>query len=308
MFISTKAIYQLIGNDYVLVSREGYEYDGPLDVCKGDSVAQQAEASQASFDSDLQGIFTQQFASQQNTLNLLKNTLTPQLTNPTGYSATQLATQRTGASDVVAAQYQDAQKQMQNNQAVRAGSAGLPSGVNAQINASLASQAAQTEAGAQNQITQQNANLQQQNYWNAVNGLNGIAAQENPLGYAGAATSGSGAVSNLSNAVTASMGPSAGSILGGVVGAAGTALGGGSLGTLVKSCWVAAAAFNEDFYTGTKTNLVRNYLWNVWSKNFYAKPVLWMYSKFGKWVSTKPLLVNMLKPLFSRALRNAQEL
>jgi hypothetical protein len=106
--------------------------------------------------------------------------------------------------------------------------------------------------------------------------------------------------------VTASSGPTFGSILGGVVGA-GLGAAGQYFGAQ-KGCWVAAAAFNEDFFTGVKTNAVRTWLYDVWSKNWYAKPVLALYSRCGKWVASKPSLVKMLKPLFELALRKSQEI
>jgi len=83
---------------------------------------------------------------------------------------------------------------------------------------------------------------------------------------------------------------------------------GASLGSAaITKCHVAAAVFNEDFFTGIKTNLVRNWLWNEFSKHSYAKPLLWIYDRHGKWISTKPLLVSILAPLFHEALRKAQE-
>src|SRR5438105_998688 len=76
------------------------------------------------------------------------------------------------------------------------------------------------QAAAQLGITQQNEALKQANYWNSINVLSGQAATANPLGYANSATSGSGAVADLSKAVTAANGPTLGAVLGGVAGGA----------------------------------------------------------------------------------------
>ena len=72
-----------------------------------------------------------------------------------------------------------------------------------------------------------------------------------------------------------------------------------------KGCWVAAAVWDEDFFTGPKTNLVREWLWSEWVQNWYAPLILKLYSKIGKWVSQQPMLVKMLRPLFEAAYRKA---
>lgn len=72
-----------------------------------------------------------------------------------------------------------------------------------------------------------------------------------------------------------------------------------------KGCWIAAAVFDEDFFTGVKTNLVRNWLWEKWVDHWYAKPVLALYTKFGERAAKQPWLVRALRPLFELALRKA---
>jgi hypothetical protein len=180
----------------------------------GDATAQGAETASSNFMNTLQQAYGQQYATQQNTLNFLNSKMTSTMNNPQGYQPGTLAAMRTSATDQIAQQFQSAKMANQNSQFSR-GSENNPSGVNAQINASLTSQAAQTEAGAQNQITQQNANLQQQNYWNASNALMGVSAQYNPTGYAGSAEGAAGDVGSLSGAVTAAQGLGFGAIAGG---------------------------------------------------------------------------------------------
>ena len=303
--IHTKLVYEYRDGQYVLTHEDGFWYDGPVALCKGDNTAKQAEQQQMQFNAKLMNIFSTQFANQQSTLNYLKGVLTPMINNPTGYSAAALAAMRTGATDQLSTAYQNAQKANQNVEAVRSGDLASGSGVNAQINASLLNSEATDKANAQNNITLQDENLKESNYWNAINGLNGIAAENNPLGYAQTATQGAGAVANLSQAVTAS---DQSQLLGALGGAVGGALSGagqaGGFGKLF--CWVAAASFNEPF-DGQNTSIVRNWLLTTWSKNWYASPILWVYSKVGRWVSTKPVLVNLLKPLFEAALMRAKE-
>lgn len=211
---------------------QSYEYAGPLLFFKGDKVAQAAEQSQANFDNTLQGIFQAQYANQTQVLQYLQGKLQNALNNNQGYTPGQLTALRTGATDTTAQEAQNAQAGA-NAAAIRTGGSALPSGVSAMIESSVAQQAAQQQAQAQNAITTANANLQQQNFWNASNVLSGTAAQFNPLGYANSATSGSGAVAGLSNAVTNANGPTFGQILGGIgggiLGAAGSAGGFGKL-------------------------------------------------------------------------------
>jgi hypothetical protein len=214
--VTTRITWDIDGN---IVEHEWFWYDGPVALCKGDSTAQAAEQQQAAFDTQLMQMFTAQYGNQQNMMNFLKGTLMPQIANPTGYDKATLAAMRTGATDTLSTEYNNAKAALQNSENQKNGGSDLPSGVNSQLDSALLSQEAQAKAGAQENITVQDASLKNANYWNAVNALSGQEAQMNPLGYAGAATSGSGAVSNLSNAVTASAGPTIGSILGGVVGA-----------------------------------------------------------------------------------------
>ena len=216
MLISTKIVVDSAGQ---IVLNECYEYYGVVALCKGDPVAKSAEESQAAFNSTLQTIFSRQYNNQTDILNFLKNPMEANIQNPQGYSPSELASMRTAATDTDAQQYKNAQQALNNNRNQVNGGSDLPSGVDSQLESQLLSDEASKNAADQETITANNANLKQANYWNSVNALNGVSAQLNPTSYASEATSGSGAVSNLSQAVTASSGPTFGSILGGVVGA-----------------------------------------------------------------------------------------
>ncbi len=208
-----------------------YEHEGELALCKGDDTAQaseqeqlQLQQQQAQYNSQLMGLMQTQFGSQQGVLSYLTSKMQPLIDNPTGYDQQTLTSMRTSADDNLSTQYQDAQKAL-NQEEFSNGSRDLPSGVNDQLNASLLNSEATDKANAQATITAQDAALQQQNKWNAVNVLSGVAAQDNPLGYASAATgeanaatSAGDSVANLSQANTAASGPTIGSILGGVTG------------------------------------------------------------------------------------------
>ena len=92
--------------------------------------------------------------------------------------------------------------------------------MNAQVDAQIAANASQAGNKAQQDVTIDNANLENQNQIHAENEELGVAQAENPEGMASEENQGAGVVSNLSQAVTASSGPTVGSILGGLAGAA----------------------------------------------------------------------------------------
>jgi hypothetical protein len=260
--------------EYIRVAEEKVPYVGPWMDCKGDSTAQQAEEQQASFDQQLMNIFTQQYATQKSQLDFLSGVLKPQIAaGGQGYTDAQLTAQRTQATDTNSQQYQNAEQALNNQISQASGGSKLTgvAGATVESDAALANAAAQQEANSQNQITTNNANLQQQNYWNSINALNGVAAESNPLGYAGAATSGSGAVANLSSAYTASNQSQLLGALGGIAGGVGSALGGGFSKGGLFGCWVAASFYG---WTSMKTWTIR--LWMrffapKWFSNFYYK-------------------------------------
>jgi hypothetical protein len=301
MRVITKAVYDI--ETLELIHSEGYEYSGPVELCKGDSTAKAAEAQQAAFNKQLMTIFSQQFGQQSKIFDYLKGKLQPMIDNPTGLSPEGLAAARTSSTDQLSAAYQNAQRAL-NAKMVTSGESTLPSGVGGQLNEALLNAEAADKATAQTQITMQNEQLKQQNYWNAVNGLTGQQAQLNPLGYANSATSGSGAVANLSQAVTASSGPTFGAILGGVAG--GALQGAGAAGGFGKlfGCWLAAAIWGS---LDPRTLKVREYIHCKFAQSWYGAIISRLYMKHGFWASQQPILVKFFTPIFNKALVAAQE-
>lgn len=166
---------------------------------KGDQTAKSAEASSATFATTLQNAFKTQFGAQSAVLDFLNSKLTAAVDNPQGMSPQALAAARTQATQQTSGDYAKAEQAVNGQIAARGGST-LPSGVDAQIHGSLAAAGANEESNAQNNITLQNEQLRQQNYWNAVSGLNGVANEYNPNGFAGGANSATGNVAGLSTA------------------------------------------------------------------------------------------------------------
>lgn len=193
---------------------------------KGDSTDKSSEVSQAGFNSTLQSAFATQFGAQTDVLNYLKNTLEPQIANPTGLDAATKASMTSGVINDAATTYQNSLKSVQAGMSTHGGPNALPSGVTAQIQGALGGQEAGTESSGLEAIQQQDAQLKNTNMWNSVNALSGVAAQTNPLGYATAEDSGAGAVSNLSSAFTQSNQSQLLGALGGIAGGIGSAFGG----------------------------------------------------------------------------------
>jgi hypothetical protein len=298
MIVTTKIVYDFDGN---VLEHDWYDYIGPVAFCKGDSVAKAQESSQAAFNTQLQSTFATQFSAQQKVLTYLQGKLQPMIDKPTGYDAATLTAMRTSSTDQTSAAYQNAQKTLQNRATQMNGGSDLPSGTQDQLQAALLQSEASDKASGQNAITVQNANLANSNYWNSVNALGGQAATMNPLGYAGAATSGSGAVAGLSQAYTASQGPGVMGLLGSLAGGAGTALSGSKLMT----CWIAAKVFGESFY-GPGTVLVRDWLTTHLADSWYGRMILRLYSQYGRQLSLSPIAVCMFTPVFKMILASAK--
>ena len=286
MRVTTKLVMSMVTGE--VLCHEWFDYSGPVAFCKGDPVAQQQEQAQANFDNQLTQIFSQQYATQKGQLDYLNNRMRPIINSGgAGFSDPELASMRTAASDTNARQYQNAQDALNNQITQSSGGSKLAgvAGSTIEAKAALLNAEAQTEAASQETITSQNAQLKQQNYWNAINALNGVAAQENPLGYASAATNSANSVTGLSQAVTQANQSQLLGALGGIASGVGSALGGGFSKGGLFGCWVAASFWGWD---NIKTWVVR--LWvqtkaPKWFKNFYmahgeqiaATPLRWAY-------------------------------
>lgn len=158
-----------------------------------------ASKQQLAFDTTLQNLFKQQFASQKSTLDYLQSTVKPIVAQSLaghGFSPEAEAAMRTSATDSLSQQFTNAQAAL--NQTLKtSGDANVPSGVTVGANAALLNQEAIAKAGAQRDITVENEQFANSNLWNSLNVLNGVSAQTDPLGYSSAATGGSGAVAGL---------------------------------------------------------------------------------------------------------------
>lgn len=283
--------------EYVVVDTTRVPYVGMWADAKGDNVAKTAEVQQQQFDASLMQIFQSQYATQQSQLSYLQKQLQPGIdAGGIGYRPDELAAMRTSATDTNAAQFQNAQDALNNQVSQNSGGSKLTgvAGATTEADAALLNSEAQTQSASQQAITAANANLRQSNYWNSINALNGVAAEENPLGYASSATSGTGAVANASQAFTASNQSQLLGALGGIAGGVGSALGGGFSKGGLFGCWIAASFYG---WNSLKTKFLRLWLHAkapVWFRNFYLA--------YGEGISKTPLRWAFF-PVFESVLR-----
>jgi hypothetical protein len=163
-------------------------------MCVGSASAQQKQIAQEQqqFYQTLTQSFQQNFAQQQNILSSLQQSFAPILAagiNQYGFSPAEDAALRTQATSGTAQQYQMAQQATAAQlAAVGGGNQFLPSGAAAQLTQQTALAAAQQQSAEQLGITTAGYQQGQANYLAAAGELGQVAAQENPLGYAQAAT------------------------------------------------------------------------------------------------------------------------
>ena len=221
-------------------------------MCGPSSQQTQLAGQESSFFSQLMSSYQQNFGEQQAVLGQLTNTLQPILAggpNQPGFSAAENAALTGEAINSTGANARSA--------AVAAGSAaggntGVTTGGEAQLQAQIASGATTGLSGEENQINLANAATGRQNFFNAESGLAGVAGLENPVPYAGQATSAGNSsfneatnIQNMKNQEQADIGGAvAGLALGGIPGIA------GGLGNLDPT---GGSTFGEqvgNFFTG----------------------------------------------------------
>jgi hypothetical protein len=240
MRIHTRLTYQWVGDRYILIDEEGYDYDGPIAECKGASAAQDSlAASQTAFYNTLTQDYATQFANQEAIQKSLNTALQPIVAagpNQFGYSQPELNNLNSTAITGTATAFANAKKSLQEGQAAQGGgNAFLPSGVKAQQDETLASQGADQEASELLGI--QNAGYEKgnANFENAIGQTQNLTNSYNPTGFAGSATGAGNSADAEENVITeennaASPWSTIGGILGGVAGDIGGGFG-TSLGT-----------------------------------------------------------------------------
>jgi hypothetical protein len=198
MLITTKAIYDI--ETLQLIEWHGYEYSGAVDkVCSsGGSVAQNdkdLQSAQLAQTKLLNQNYATTFAEQQSVLQSQKAKLEYIAANPIGYTPAQLHTATTSINDTVA----KASKNALGSAAAFAashGGADIGGGTVGQVAGAIGSEAAQAKSSQLGALSQQNEELKQKNFWNAISGLNQVGAEYG--GSSGQSIGGSGSLADSS--------------------------------------------------------------------------------------------------------------
>lgn len=143
--------------------------------------------NEASLADQLHSDYQTQFAGQQSTLQELSGMLNNNTVLP-GWSPPELAAVNTQTIDSNAAAARNATQAANTVGAAKGGSSGLTSGVQQQIDAGIASSAANSLASQQSQITQADYAQGQINKQQTESGLETLAGIQAPVSYANAAT------------------------------------------------------------------------------------------------------------------------
>lgn len=232
-------------NRYILVRDVRRPFFGQSALCKGASGQETDIAnSQQDFYKTLSANYNQQFANQNAILSTLSKSLSPIVQagpNQFGFSKAETNNLNSQALQGTGQQYRNAAKSLGEAQAAQGGgNSYLPTGAQAQQQATLAAQGA-------NQASNQLLNIQQQGYdqgraqYNAaISQLGGVASQYNPTGYAGVAnTSGTDAFGSANEVNKENEAASPWNLVGGILGGAASAglnaFTGGIGGSLAKT-------------------------------------------------------------------------
>ena len=233
MRIFSEIVYQWSDRQkrYILIRSKSRPFFGQLSLCKGASAQQsQIGNSQQQFTTQLMQDYGQQFGNSNAIYGTLTKALQPIITagpNQFGYSAGQTNTLNSQAIQGTGQQYNAAKQNLAAQQAASGGgNAVLPSGVQQQQTAGLATNAA-------NQTSNQLLGIQQAGYQQgnnqfnqAVGQLGGVAAGYNAAGFAGAANTAGSNAANTANQITQeNNAASPWGLIGGILGGAAQGIG-----------------------------------------------------------------------------------
>lgn len=219
---------------YILVRDKSINWTGPVALLKGASSTQeQLQQAQTNFTNTLMQDYQTTFGQNQAILGTLTKSLNPIIAagpNQKGFSAGEENTLNSQSLQGTGQAYANASKALKEQQAATGGgNVYLPSGVQSQQQAELASVAANTESNQLLGIQQANYQQGYNMYESALGQLGGVAGMYNPTGYAGAANSAAAGADTEANAVQQADQQGWNNVTGlisGGLGAAGTALGG----------------------------------------------------------------------------------
>jgi hypothetical protein len=190
MHVATKLVIDI--ETGAVLEYEGYEYVGPVALCKGATDDQrQLAKDQDAFYQTLTQNFNDYFGNQKNILQNLTKVVTPIFAagpNQYGYSTAEDTALRTQAKEKTGQDFAANAKALNNQLAARGGGdTFLPSGAEAQLQAQAYNEAAKEESEQNLSITQAGYEQGRQNWQNAASILSGTANMYNPTALAASA-------------------------------------------------------------------------------------------------------------------------
>lgn len=197
-------------------------------MCGASSQQEDMYGQQAAFYKEMTAHYTEVFGKEQGILDELTATFEPILKagpNQTGFSDAERTTLNTQATEGVATNYAKAKQALGDDLGARGGSDFIPAGSDTQMQERLAATGAAEKSSLENKITMDDYKAGHDNWQTAVNVLGGVAAQENPNGTAGAATSAGTAAADTANQMAMADNSMWSSVIGGLSGVAGAATG-----------------------------------------------------------------------------------
>ena len=284
MKVYTEAVYVWSEKQsrLILVRDKSINWTGPASLCKGaTSTQEKLQTEEANFYQTMTQDYNTTFGENQAIMGTLTKSLNPIVAagpNQMGFNTAELNNLNSQALQGTGQGYASASQALKEQQAATGGgNSYLPSGVQSQQQAGLASAAANQEStellGIQQAGYQQGYNT----YENALGQLEGVATGDSATNYSNSANSSAGAANTEANAVQQDdqqMWNNITGVISGGMGGAGTALGGYLYGQ--GKCWIAAELFGG--WKNPRTILVRKWLAKDFSQHWYGR-------KFNQWYS-----------------------
>lgn len=168
------------------------------------------------------------FGEQQAVLSQLTDVFKPIIAagpDQEGFGPEEKAALQTVTNENVGSNYKAATEALEEGIAGRQGSVVIPSGADEAMRARLAERAAATKSGIENSNTLADYETGRQKYAMAVSGMEDVAAQLNPVGFANATTGAGSAASKTATDIAQASNSIWNSVIGAIGGVASTAIG-----------------------------------------------------------------------------------
>jgi hypothetical protein len=296
---------------YVLDAEESRwtEYAGPVALAKGASVEQKnLEAQQAQMYQTQTAMLQERFAKQDAILASLQKAWGPTLAlgpDQRGFSDEERAALKSQAIQGTGQEYQKAVKAVGEGMAARGGGdVFIPSGADEALRAQIATAAAESQAGKNLALTEEDYALGRAKFSAATSALSGVSQMFDPLGFANSANQAGSAASESAYRIAQlnNQFSFANAVTGILTGAAQGAAQG-----FAGKCWIAEAIWGAQ---DARTHLVRAYLNAEFGERWYGRGLMALYERFGRQVARQVRahrwLGGLLRPLFELALWRAE--